>query len=112
MKCPKCGNEDCWRDSADVGVGIIFGPWGCPDCGWSEDSEYDLSEGQNRFDDKGGMIDQFGSYYPPGNLIALATKKAYEHGKESQETKGQENEASQAGLSNTRDRDITGEKGC
>ncbi len=33
--CPKCG-ADCWRESADVGVGIIYGPWGCPECCWSE----------------------------------------------------------------------------
>jgi hypothetical protein len=45
MNCPKC-NCECWRDSCDVGVGIIYGPWGCPECGWSEDSEYDRSEGQ------------------------------------------------------------------
>lgn len=32
--CPECG-DNCWRDSADVGVGIIYGPWGCS-CGWSE----------------------------------------------------------------------------
>lgn len=35
MNCPKCG-DDCWRDSADVGVGIIYGPYNCTYCGWSE----------------------------------------------------------------------------
>ena len=34
MKCPKCG-DDCERDSVDVGVGIIHGPYGCPSCAWS-----------------------------------------------------------------------------
>jgi len=43
MQCPKCG-EDCDRDSADVGVGVIYGPWGCM-CGWSEDPHYDASAG-------------------------------------------------------------------
>lgn len=44
MDCPKCG-EECWRDDVDVGVGIIYGPYGCPGCGWSEDREYDHSNG-------------------------------------------------------------------
>jgi hypothetical protein len=43
-RCPKCGTN-C--DSVDVGVGIMYGPYGCPGCGWSEDSEYDLSEGKD-----------------------------------------------------------------
>jgi hypothetical protein len=64
MKCPKCG-EECHCDSVDVGVGVIHGPYGCPGCGWSEDSEYDLSEGQDPVDEKGGAIDQYGSYHPP-----------------------------------------------
>ena len=42
--CPKCGGE-CWRESVDVEVGVIHGPWGCSDCGWSEDPYYDSSEG-------------------------------------------------------------------
>jgi hypothetical protein len=42
-ECPKCG-EDCWRKDVDVGVGVIYGPWGCS-CGWSQDREYDSSEG-------------------------------------------------------------------
>lgn len=44
MNCPKCG-EECARDEADVGVGVIYGPWGCYYCGWSESSEYDCSQG-------------------------------------------------------------------
>lgn len=37
-KCPICGSE-CDRDEADVGIGIMYGPWGCV-CGWSEQEEY------------------------------------------------------------------------
>jgi hypothetical protein len=33
--CPEC-NEECDRDEVDVEVGIIYGPWGCYSCGWSE----------------------------------------------------------------------------
>jgi hypothetical protein len=42
MNCPKC-NGQCHRDSVDIGVGVIHGPYGCEECGWSEDPEYDLS---------------------------------------------------------------------
>jgi hypothetical protein len=69
--CPKCGDE-CWREDADVGVGIIYGPWGCPSCGWSESGAYDLSEGKSPIDEKGGVTDQFGMYYPPENSVARA----------------------------------------
>lgn len=34
--CPTCGAE-CVRDEVDIGVGIQYGPWACPNCGWSED---------------------------------------------------------------------------
>ena len=44
--CPRCG-AFVWRDSVDVGVGIIYGPYGCPDCGWSSDAEYDRSRGES-----------------------------------------------------------------
>lgn len=44
MNCPKCGSQ-CERDEVDVGVGIIYGPYGCYCCGWSESPEYDGSEG-------------------------------------------------------------------
>jgi hypothetical protein len=56
--CPKCGG-DCWRDSADVGVGIIYGPWGCP-CGWSELPEFDLSTAPHP------RTDQYGGFHPKG----------------------------------------------
>lgn len=75
MKCPKCG-EECWRDSADVGVGVIYGPYGCGNCGWSESEEYDLSTGKNPVDEKGGATDQWGGYHPPGSTMALAYRLA------------------------------------
>ncbi len=42
--CPKCGSDDIYRNEADVGVGVIYGPYGCA-CGWSEWPEYDRSDG-------------------------------------------------------------------
>ena len=63
MNCPKCGCE-CDRDEVNVGVGMIYGPYGCY-CGWSEAPEYDSSEGQSPkqkenpdwiVDSRGGMI--------------------------------------------------------
>lgn len=65
-KCPKCGGDDVWQDSADVGVGIIYGPRGCPSCGWSEDERYDMSEGRsgtNTDPDDKRWTDQFGNSY-------------------------------------------------
>lgn len=75
VHCPKC-NAECHRESADVGVGVIYGPWGCHDCGWSESEEYDLSGDRNPIDAKGGYTDQFGMYYPPGNPLAIAMRSA------------------------------------
>lgn len=77
MKCPKCDGH-CDRDSVDVGVGIIHGPYGCEECAWSEDSEYDLSNGKDPIDEKGGVIDQYGGYHPPGSMIAMAYRFAGE----------------------------------
>lgn len=74
--CPKCQNTEIYQDSVDVGVGVIYGPMGCPDCGWSEDSTYDLSEGQSPVDEKGGAIDQYGGYHPAGSSMALAYRLA------------------------------------
>lgn len=34
-KCPQCGGE-LERDEADVGVGVMYGPAGCPACFWVE----------------------------------------------------------------------------
>jgi hypothetical protein len=73
--CPKCSGET-WQDSADVGVGVIYGPRGCTECGWSEDEAYDLSDGKSPVDAKGGAIDQFGGYHPAGSPIALAYRLA------------------------------------
>ena len=61
FKCEKCG-EDCYRDEVDVEVGIIYGPWGCSVCGWSEHPEYDRSEGTSpaQAEDPEWYVDQFG----------------------------------------------------
>lgn len=55
--CPSCAGE-CYRDSVDIGIGEIHGPWGCPECGWSSSPEYDCREGL--IDDGDRVIDQFG----------------------------------------------------
>lgn len=60
MKCPKCSTQ-CDHDEIDVGIGTIFGPWGCSGCYWSEDERYDLSEGQSN-QRNGGTIDQKGGW--------------------------------------------------
>lgn len=57
-KCPYC-DELCDRESADVGVGVIYGPWGCDNCGWSEAPEYDSRAGIRR-DGKDRVFDQYG----------------------------------------------------
>lgn len=75
MNCPKC-NEICERDSVDIGVGVIHGPYGCPRCAWSEFTEYDLSEGKSPVDENGGAIDQYGGYHPPKSTTALAYRLA------------------------------------
>lgn len=72
MICPKCACDECHREEADVGVGVIYGPWGCPRCGWSEGEEYDLSTGRDPVDGRGGVLDQYGNYHPPGSSTALA----------------------------------------
>jgi hypothetical protein len=62
--CPKCGGY-CYRESVDIGVGVIHGPYGCINCGWSEDSYYDSSDGtcqaelenpKYHYDSRGGAI--------------------------------------------------------
>lgn len=60
MNCPKCETE-CDRESVHIGIGMIHGPWGCPFCGWSESSEYDLSEGQSPIRDN-AIVDQWGGW--------------------------------------------------
>lgn len=75
MRCPKCETE-CHRHSVDVGVGVIHGPHGCPTCAWSESEEYDLSEGQSPIRDDGGVVDQYGGYWPAASSVAKAIKLA------------------------------------
>jgi len=61
MNCPKC-SEPCGREQADVGVGIIYGPYGCPVCGWSEWRQYDRSEGpsEKQMEHPDWYVDQWG----------------------------------------------------
>ena len=62
MNCPKCKGF-CERDDVDIGVGVIYGPYGCPGCGWSENPEYDHSQGPSPAQLKAGpdrYVDQFG----------------------------------------------------
>jgi hypothetical protein len=49
MKCENCGGE-CYRDEVDIGVGYVYGPYGCPSCGWSESTMYDRSQGNPEAD--------------------------------------------------------------
>lgn len=76
MDCPRC-KSPCDQDSVDVGVGIIYGPWGCNTCGWSEDARYDSSIGGGVQAD-GSYVDPQGSLWPAGNLLAKAMKRANE----------------------------------
>lgn len=69
MNCPRC-NEPASRDSADVGVGVIYGPWGCH-CGWSESPDYDLTTGPKERD--GYRLDQWGGATPPARLASGET---------------------------------------
>lgn len=62
MDCPEC-EFPCSRDFVDVGVGIIHGPWGCGNCGWSEDEKYDLRSGP-KFTERGYQLDQWGGATP------------------------------------------------
>lgn len=57
--CPYCG-APCDRDYADIGVGVIYGPWGCANCGWSSDPQYDSRE-SIRQDGEKRVFDQYGA---------------------------------------------------
>lgn len=70
QNCPHCG-EPCDRESVDVGVGVIFGPWGCSGCGWSSDSRYDSREGIVR-DGDDRVLDQFGVSHHVDRLAGKA----------------------------------------
>ena len=63
MDCPICGTKNLRRDSVDIGIGIINGPYGC-DCGWSEDKKYDIRSGP-KLTNSGYKIDQWGGFTPP-----------------------------------------------
>ncbi len=69
MNCPNCG-EECYRESADIGVGVIYGPWGCP-CGWSEWPEYNLLTGPKEYE--GMPADQYGMAYPALRNVSRET---------------------------------------
>jgi len=60
--CERCG-EGCHRDEVDIGVGTIYGPYGCPSCGWSDWPEYDRSGGPSPKQREAGgewYVDQWG----------------------------------------------------
>jgi hypothetical protein len=62
MDCPACGEPDLDRESVDVEVGIIYGPYGCY-CGWSAwDCCYDQTKGPTAT--AGKRTDQWGFLYP------------------------------------------------
>lgn len=58
MDCPNCEEKNLGRDEVDIGVGIIYGPYGCY-CGWSEAEEYN-----QLLDGVKPSTDPFGGYYP------------------------------------------------
>ena len=70
--CENCGYE-CYRDEVDIGVGVIYGPWGCS-CGWSEWDEYNQLLGNGGIQEDGAYIDPQGGVYPKDNPIAIATR--------------------------------------
>ena len=68
MDCPNCKAKDLWRDSVDVGVGTIYGPYGC-ECGWSEDEKYNQLKGNGGWQEEGAYVDPFGGYWPKDNDV-------------------------------------------
>lgn len=72
--CPHCGSE-AWREDADVGVGIIYGPWGCS-CGWSEWDEYNQLLGNGGWQPNGSYTDPHGGLWPAENPVVLMMRKA------------------------------------
>lgn len=75
-KCPECGYPHCWRDEVDVGVGVIHGPYGCPECGWSEDAQYDKSQGESmaQKENPDHEVDQWGGLHPNARKNAANPK--------------------------------------
>lgn len=41
--CPNCGGK-LDQDWANIGIGVVYGPAGCHNCGWSEEEQFDSSE--------------------------------------------------------------------
>ena len=68
--CPHCGSS-CDRESADIGIGVRHGPWGCGACGWSEDPEYDSRAGI-RYDGADRVFDQYGVSHHVDRLDGVA----------------------------------------
>lgn len=64
--CPCCG-EQCERDSVHNGVAMLYGPYGCSSCGYSEWPEYDCREewarGEAKLED-GHALDPRGGLTP------------------------------------------------
>jgi hypothetical protein len=75
-ECPRCGSH-CDRDEADVGVGIIYGPYGCG-CGWSEDDKYDAVFGDGGWQADGSYRDPYGGHWPKGNPVTRLMRAAEE----------------------------------
>ena len=77
-QCPRCGGCDLYREDVDIGVGTLFGPWGCPDCGWSEDTAYDI-DFDGGVQENGSYRDPYGCLLPATNPIAkMLAKEARE----------------------------------
>ena len=73
--CPRCRETELYRDSVDVGVGIIHGPYGCPNCGWSENEAYDLEKGGGLQED-GSYLDPYGGLWPKDNPVVKMMRAA------------------------------------
>jgi hypothetical protein len=59
-----------------VGIGIIYGPWGCG-CGWSEAKEFDRRSGTNAATQQGGedrWTDQFGVSHSRSRIAENLTR--------------------------------------
>jgi hypothetical protein len=71
VKCLNCG-MDCDRDEVDVGVGVIYGPYGCNSCGWSEAPEYDSSNGPSpkQQENPGYIVDPQGGMQKKSAVLA------------------------------------------
>lgn len=62
--CPCCGAE-YGRDEVHNGVAMLYGPYGCGKCGWSESEEYDCRAEWKRGESKregDGVVDPRGGW--------------------------------------------------